>query len=319
MEKRCIVTIAVGKVYYLKLAENLLRSFILWNQQNDLHFLLVTDNTDYFSQYTGLPKIHIKVISLDESDRSFTSKFKLFEHVIAEENIFIDADCLVYKQLDFVFDVFKGKNFSAIGSNISTGNFFCDVKTMMEKFSIPAMPKFVGCIYYFKNNPIAQSVFQKASEFKNDYDALGFVRLAGKENEEPLLAVAMALNNETLVPNDGTIKCDLMYYKKVRSNVLRGYTFATAPVLEITGGEAIPSEANPAILHFNDAFTDHYQYKAEVFRLDHAAYNRTVLEFLVRILFTIPNTSKLAAKNILRPLYHYIWGYRDVRKNKRRN
>ena len=315
--KRCVVTIAVGKIYYLKLAENLLRSFLLWNQNNDIHFLLITDNTDFFTAYKDLPKVHLKLISLEEGDKSFTSKFKMFEHIIADENIFIDCDCLIYKDFDNVFNAFKGKNFSAIGNNISTGHFFCDVETMMKKFNMPAMPKFVGCIYYFKNNSIAKSIFQKASELKNEYDALGFVRLAGKENEEPLIAVAMAINNEELLANDGTIKADMMYYEKVNSNVLRGYAFAKDPILEITGCETIPKEAHPAVLHFNAVFSDHFHYQKEVFRLDHASYNNNLLSFLVWSLFNTPHNSKLFIKGTLRPLYRYFWGYRDVKKGNR--
>lgn len=319
MVRRCIVSIAVGKVYYLRLAENLLRSFQIWNDKNDLHFLLVTDSSDYFEIYNNIPYIHIKVISLDESDRSFTSKFKIFEHIIAEENIFIDADCLIYRELDGIFDLFKGKNFSAIGNNITEGNFFGDVKAMMKKFDLNGMPKFVGSVYFFRNNSIAKRIFEKASELKSNYDALDFVRLAGKENEEPLLAVAMAMNKETLVPNDGTAKCDLMYYKNITSNILRGIAFAENPILAITCGEEIPKVAHPAILHFNDVFTEHYYYQSELFRLDHSNYNKTILELLVLILFTIPGKSMQSAKKILRPIYRFIWGYRNVRKRNRRN
>jgi len=311
------VTIAVGKDYYLKLAENLLRSFHLWNWENDIQFLLVTDNAAFFAEYEDLPKINIKNISLDAADKSFTSKFKLFDNITADENIFVDCDCLIYKDLSFAFDLFKGKNFSAIGNTITSGNFFGDVKTMLEKFDIPAMPKFVGCLYYFKNNEVAKSIFNKASELKKEYDNLGFLRLMGKENEEPLLAVSMAIHKETLVPNNGEVKVDMMYYEKVRSNVLNGYVKATGPITEITGCEHIPDEASPAILHFNDVFADEYLYQSDLYRLDHAGYKGPMLESMVWLRYTAPEQFKRSVKSVLRPAYRYFLGHRKVRVSKR--
>ena len=138
---RSVITIAVGTPYYLKLAENLLNSFLIWNNGNDINFLLITDNTGFFDKYNGNPNIHIKQIELDETDKSFTSKFKLFEQAIAAENLFIDCDCLIYKDVSYVFEAFKGESFSAIGNDIVDGEFFCDVKKTLDHFKITAMPK----------------------------------------------------------------------------------------------------------------------------------------------------------------------------------
>ena len=64
------VTIAVGKEYYLNLAKNLLRSFLLWNNENEIHFLLLTDNREYFNQFFAEPKVTIKNICLREQEKS---------------------------------------------------------------------------------------------------------------------------------------------------------------------------------------------------------------------------------------------------------
>ena len=228
---KCVITIAVGKPYYLELAENLLRSFLLWNAENDICFLLLTDAPGYYKKYVNESKVIIEQIHLSESDKSFTSKFKLFDHAIAEENLFVDCDCIIYRDISFVFEAFAGRNFAAIGNAISEGDFFCKVDETIKQFGLSSMPKFVGCIYYFKKNKIVEEIFRKAIEFKNDYDGLGFVRLNGKENEEPLLSVAMALNGESAIPNDGTIKADMMYYGKLSSNILSGYARLTEPVI----------------------------------------------------------------------------------------
>lgn len=311
--ERCVLTIAVGKTYYYKLAENLLKSFLLWN--NNISFLILTDSKTFFKNYERLSGVIIKVIELPETDRSFTSKFSLFDHSFTEENLFIDCDCLVYKNLDFIFDLFKDKNFSAIGNNISGGEFFCNVSSMLNRFNLPAMPKFVGSLYYFKKNTIAEKIFENARELKNNYDGLGFVRLRNKENEEPLFAVAMAIAGQSLQPNNKDIKTDLMYYQRIRSNVLKGRVSADGALKEMTGGEQIPDIATPAILHFNGPYSDSYVYKSEVYRLHNS--HLKALETRIYLGFYLPHVVDKALKDIFRPLYRSIWGYRPVRNSNR--
>ena len=313
---RCVITIAVGKPYFLKLAENMLRSFILWNSRTDMHFLLLTDNTAYFSKYRN-DKIHIRELQLLESEKSFTAKFKLFEHVFAAENLFVDCDCLFYKDIDFIFDAFARHNFSTIGNEVRAGDFFCEVDQMVKKFDIAGMPKFVGCLYYFKNNAAAKEVFEKAIALKDDYDQLGFIRLNGKENEEPLFSVAMAVNGESPIPNNGEIKADMMYYKNIRSNVLNGRAKLWGSNTSITNGEHIPDAAQPAIVHFNGLFTYDYPYLAEIFRLSHAGNNRTIILLMSQLYYTIPDKSKRILKFVLRPAYRLLFGYRKIAINVR--
>jgi hypothetical protein len=315
--KRSVVTIAVGNAYYLKIAANLLQSFLLWNKENDVNFLLLTDNATFYDQYKNLTKVTIRQILLAESEKSFTSKFNLFEHAIADENLFIDCDCLIYKNLDFVFEEFGDKNFSAVGNNIASGEFFCNVKKTLSQFKIDSMPKFVGSIYYFKNNAQSQRVFENALQLKKKYDELGFVRLRDKENEEPLFAVAMQMAGEKLLLNTGNIKADLMYYKKVSSNILKGQAQVSDPITTITGGEAIPDNAMPAILHFNASFSEGNLYKSEAIRLKYSHLNIPMLNTCIFIFVNIPYVTVTTAKNYLRPLYHAIWGYRKIKTSNR--
>ena len=314
---RSVITIAVGTTYYLKLAENLLKSFLLWNTGNEIHFLLVTDNTKFFDKYNDNSKVSIQQIDLIETDKSFTSKFKLFELAIAADNLFIDCDCLIYKDISYIFEAFKGCSFSAIGNDIVDGEFFCDVKKTLKYFNLNAMPKFVGSVYYFKNDLKAERIFKAAEELKNSYDELGFIRLRDKENEEPLFAVALGIAGEALLPNNGTVKADLMYYKKIVCNVLSGKAMVSRPILEIAGGEMIPDKAFPAILHFNGSFSEGYDYKSESFRLRYNTYNIYLLNALSFINFKVSYTIKRGIKNCFRMAYRFIWGYRKIEKSNR--
>jgi hypothetical protein len=314
---RSVITIAVGKPYYLNLAENLLKSFLLWNSNNEIQFLLLTDNARFFNKYNANSKVSIQQINLSETDKSFTSKFKLFELAIASDNLFIDCDCLIYKDISYIFEAFKRSSFSAVGNDIADGDFFCNVKNALDYFNLRAMPKFVGSVYYFKKDFKAKRIFKTAEELKKRYDELGFVRLRGKENEEPLFAVALAMEGETLLPNKGTIKADMMYYKKIACNVLNGKAIVSKPILDIAGGEMIPDNACPAILHFNGSFSEGYHYKSESFRLRYNSYNVHAVNALSFINFKVSDTIKSGFKNCFRPVYRFIWGYRKIGKSNR--
>lgn len=313
----CVTTIAVGNRYYYNLAENLLRSFLLWNSHNDIEFLLLTDNSNHFAAYKHLPSIRINVIDLAENDKSFTSKFLLYKHAIAFENLFIDCDCLIYKDLTTIFEEFKSYSFSAIGNSITRGDFFCNVKSTLSKFNLNALPKFVGSVYYFKKDTIAEKIFNCAADLKANYDSLGFVRLRNKENEEPLFAVAMALNNEHLLNNNGFVKADLMYYKIIHANILAGLAITKDPIRDITGGENIPVTAKPAILHFNGAATDMPLYRSEVFRLNHLKANKNIISLKAWMYYQLPYSLKQLIKNMFRPIYHIVFGSRSIKQNQR--
>jgi hypothetical protein len=309
---RAVITIATGKPYYSQLAENLLKSFILWNKGNGINFLLLCDDPTYFKQYQNLAGIHIKQINVPEDYKSFTAKFLLFEHAFANENLFIDCDCLVYKSLKTAFDKFYGKSFSAIGNTITTGEFFCDVSSTMQKFGLKYIPKFVGSVYYFKKNNVSSEIFKAAADLKEKYDELGFIRLRNKENEEPLFAVAMSQYKEELLANDGAIKADMMYYKTITANILKGKATLTDPIFEITGGETIPRISYPAIVHFNGSFADGYHYQVECIRLSHTKVNRHLLEVRILLFHTLPEKVIRTAKNILRPTVNFLIGHRKI-------
>lgn len=311
MKNRSVVTVAVGKTYYLKLATNLIKSFLFWHKKSDLHFLILTDNESYFQQFNKEAQITIKNLSVSESEKSFTSKFLLINNTIANENLFIDCDCLIYKTLDEVFDKMSIYDFTTIGKNLKTGEFFCNIPKIISHFDIDSLPTFVGSVYYFKNNDTAKRIFKKASELKVLYDELGFVRLRGKENEEPLFAVAMALNLQYPIPDDLSIKADLMHYAYWKTNVLKGkvdlYKKENNFLINI----------KPAIVHFNDKFSEEYPYLIDQLRLSNSNSNQILKNIIGFFRYRLPLQSLHLLKSVLRPIYHKVLGPSKIKKNKR--
>jgi len=313
MIKKAVVTIAVGRIYYLQLAKNLIKSFLIWNGASAIKLLVLTDNTTYFEEFRNNPKVIVKLLALEESQKSFTSKFLLIDHIVAEENLFIDCDCLIYKPLDSIFDTMSAYDFTAIGEERTSGDFFCDIKEMINKFNVIAMPVFVGSVYYFKNNHISKSVFAKALELKERYDELDFIRLRGKENEEPLFALSMALYNQHPIPDNETIKADRMFYDTSKTNVLKGKT----KLKRVNQADQSTIVCEPAIVHFNDSYSESANYLMEEARLKIAGRNSTLAEIDIMFRYYFKERATSIFKFVFRPIYHLLLGPSKVHSNKR--
>lgn len=307
-----VVTIAVGKTYYLNLAKNLLRSFLLWNKGNGIHFLLVTDNSNYFNSFQNEQNVTVKQISLSETEKSFTSKFLLFDHVVADANLFIDCDCIIYGNLLPIFEQFKHQDFSVVGENITEGDFFGNVASIIQNFKLSYLPYFVGSIYYFKKNEVSRSIFEMAKALKNNYDQLGFIRLRGKENEEPLFAVAMAHYQQQPIMDDGTVKADAMFFDRFDCNVQKGRAILrkNEPV-----SRQLPY-AKPTIVHYNDRYTELEVYLSEQYRLD-SKLPAMLRDWTVAVKYLLPAFLINNAKKMFRPLYHQFFGPSKIKTIKR--
>ncbi|MCB9283021.1 MAG: hypothetical protein H6563_03020 [Lewinellaceae bacterium] len=313
-----MLTIATGKPYYIQLGINLARSFLLWNKGNEIGFEFVTDNRALIPSDLK-PNIDIIDIPPGEFGEGFETKLYMDHFTQSRNTLFIDADCLIYRDLTDVFDRLKGNAVTAIGEDRTRGDFFGDIELLTKKLGLNYMPQFVGGIYYFELGEIAKKVFEYARGLKPRYDELELVRLRGKENEEPLIALGMAKYDQHAFPEDGSIKADRMFFHQMQSNVLSGR------VRFWNNGEApkqayfqIP-ESRPAIGHFNASFSENYEYLSEEVRLNITARKipQPFIEAYVFILFYFPGKVREILKKQLRPLYHALFGVRKVKTTKR--
>lgn len=315
---KSVLTIATGKKYFIDLACNLIRSFLLWNEQTDIAFWLVTDRKELVPPKLA-KKINTLEIQENQYGKGFETKLYLDRFAQTDQTLFIDADCLIYGDLTNVFDIFKGRFVSAIGDHIIEGDFFCDVTKMINQLELSYMPRFVGGVYYLEKSPITEKVFDFARSLKPRYDELGFIRLRGVENEEPLIALGMAKYNQKVVPEDGSIKADRMFFKYCRTNILSGKAIFWN---EDTYPEKVYfkiKQANPLIGHFNASFAENYEYSSENHRLKLRSLGLpTVLSNLYTDIFILfPGKLQAIFKEALRPVYRIFFGFRSVKKSKR--
>ncbi len=310
-----VVTVAVGNPYYKQLTKNLYYSFLKWNELNGITFQIITDDLPAFDDLKKEPKVSLSYIN-DGTLEGFTSKFSLNDYANGEKNLFIDCDCLIYKDLTKVFKLFENTNFGAIGTMQNEGDFFCDIYQITSKFKIDHLPVFVGSVYYFQKNIITKNVFDKAVELKQSYDQLGFKRLRGKENEEPLFATAMSLLGEKPIFNT-KIKADAMFYKTISANVLKGTNKLILEEKNINNIYANGDESNIAIIHFNDAYSDKWLYKLEAFRLKNKTSYSLPHEVFGLLTIKLPEQFKNTVKKLIRPIFNKLFGYRKIKETKR--
>ncbi|MFI5140668.1 MAG: hypothetical protein ACHQIM_22815, partial [Sphingobacteriales bacterium] len=160
---RYILTIGTGKKLFVDLAVNLARSFLYWNTGNGIIFQLVTDQPDLVPADL-YRKIQVITIKPGELGLGFSTKLHLDKLVSEGQTLFIDSDCLIYGDLNPVFEKFKGHDVSVVGDYIATGDWFGNVDAVCKKFDVSHLPKFNGGIYYLEKGDMASKVYQMARQ-----------------------------------------------------------------------------------------------------------------------------------------------------------
>lgn len=110
---RGFVTIATGREEYYILAHNLLMSY-RFHSRSQVPFAVICDKeNEYTADFD-------KVVLMDNPKYSVFDKLRLPELAPYDETIFIEADCLVYADLNGMWNLFKdGPDFGGLGIPLS--------------------------------------------------------------------------------------------------------------------------------------------------------------------------------------------------------
>ena len=108
--------------------------------------------------------------------------------------LFLDSDCICYGDISRVFDAFAGREFVTLGIPLTSCHWFDDAGRTMGSLGVSQFPFFCGDFYLFQKTTLARTVFQTARNLAKRYDSLGINRIGRLVNDEPLFALAMALN-----------------------------------------------------------------------------------------------------------------------------
>lgn len=304
------------------MAANLTRSFFLWHKDGGIAFQLVTD-----LPLNNIPddireKIHIIQVQPGELGEGFLSKLQLDKLAGDGQTLFIDSDCLVYKNLETVFERFKGHTVSVTGNYISTGEWFGNVQDICNRFNVPHLPKFNGGIYYLENGPAAAKVYETARELEKRYDEIGFTRLRNRPNDEVLMALSMQLHQQHPIPDDGTILAEFVNFQSgVKSDLLNG----VAELYNKPGHSMYQpgwhlKVARPAIVHYLGYHNQKTPYITEELLLRYLFENKYPVWMAKLLAFTqktLPYQITTYLKSAFRPAYRALFGVRKVERSER--
>lgn len=192
------LTIATGNEEYYKIASNLLRSYHMFCK-TPLPFAILADKKNRYTE-----RFDDVIIFPEGATNSYLDKLILGEHLPYDVNIFIDADCLAYGDLNQLFDYFeKADEFSCFGRvlplNDKTGWFeYENLGSLKEKVSY--VVGLHGGIYYMRKGDICRKIFEDARSFIPDYAQFKFKGKFDTPGDEPLVALSMAVNGCRPIP-----------------------------------------------------------------------------------------------------------------------
>lgn len=187
---RGFVTIATGSRHYYAIAANLLASYRLF-AKDPLPFALICDRNN---EYTDL---FDDVVLLENPKRSYLDKLALPEYAPYDETIFIDADCLAYRDLNDFWDLFRDSgDFTAFGVSYPTTYEYAwfkqgDVGEYGQ--ALDFIPDFIGGVYYIRKTEKLREFDETCSSILARYSDFVF-RQFSKPADEPIFALAMAIH-----------------------------------------------------------------------------------------------------------------------------
>lgn len=197
-QSKGFITVATGKEEYYQLAENLLRSYHLFCK-SPLPFAVLADqenvHTDKFDDVILFP---------NGASNSYLDKLSLGEYLPYDINLFIDADCLAYGDLNQLFEYFESADdFSCFGRVLplddKTGWFEYENLGELQK-KVSYVVGLHGGIYYMRKGETSRRIFDDAKAFVPDYPKFKFKGRFNTPGDEPLVALSMAVNGCRPIP-----------------------------------------------------------------------------------------------------------------------
>ena len=192
------ITIATGREDYYRLAVNLLHSYRL-RSSSPLPFAILADRENEYTREFD------RFCLLRSPSFSYLDKLSLAEYLPYDINIFIDADCLAYGDLNSLFTVFEeADDVSCFGRVLPlddhTGWFEYDSLSSRLQERVSYVVGLHGGIYYLRRTGISANVFAEAVTLAEDYNSFAFKGRFLTPGDEPLVALSMALNGCRPVP-----------------------------------------------------------------------------------------------------------------------
>ena len=206
-QQRGFVTLASGNIKYYKFAYYLLLSYRLKNDKYP--FAIICDREN---EYTAA---FDDVVVLDDLKSNYLDKFRILTDSPYEESIFIEPDCLIYRNIDHFFDILsKEYDFTSFGWNDVEGTCFNCTEKMVPEFGekIRTTPMFCPGYLFIRKSEVCQNIYNDVLRIADWLMKYGVqdcpeLLLGGKLRDDPLFFLAMRLNDCECVAKPSVGKC----------------------------------------------------------------------------------------------------------------
>lgn len=261
-----IITFAYGKPKFIDMAKTLARSLRLHSP--NLPCAIVTDCQDD----PELNELFDYLIPF-QPGYGGNMKQKLYLDVYSpfQKSLYIDSDSIIVRDINFIFDTFQDRSFSLPGSRYLTFGeqdpYMKDLDFILNHFGLTKLPKFNGGLYYFDKSETTQSIFETARNILANWEELGFNVWRGDGPcDEPIVAIAMTLHNQTMFSDSGSMmRTPLGIRGSLDVDVINSKcTFQK-------NGQIV----SPAIVHFAGDWLKHPVYAREALKLQNLSQNPT--------------------------------------------
>lgn len=194
------ITVATGKEQYYEIARNLLLSYRFATKE-PLPFAILCEEENEYTKEFDIVKVYPK------ATRSYLDKLEMFDLLPFDINIFIDADCLCFSDINRLFDIFENADdFCCYGRVLplddKTGWFeYENLNEDLQK-QIDYVVGLHGGIYYIRKTEKSKKVFEDAKAFCQNYSDYKFKGKFETPGDEPVIALSLAVNGCKPIPHD---------------------------------------------------------------------------------------------------------------------
>lgn len=255
------ITVATGSERYYRMAYNLLRSYRM-NCESPMRFAIITDQKNqYTTEFDD-------VIILEHATKSWMDKMALLTSCPYDENIFIDADCLVYHDINFFWDLFSSADdFSCFGKILpmdSTEGWY--TRQAEQVYPIKSIIHLHGTAYFIRKSPIIEEMNMLCMDIIEKYHQIKFRDFNDRLADEPIFALAMGILGLRPIPRKQEYYCFVPYAIKMKSDYLsRTINYRNPGENECTWCH---------LLHWGNVNTGKAAYRTEVDKMNYLLSSR---------------------------------------------
>ena len=294
---RGFVTIATGKDRYFKLARNLLASYRLFAKgPGAAPFAIICDREN------DVTACFDDVIILDDAACSYMDKVRLPELSPYDETIFVDADCLAYRDLNDWWGLFAdATDFSCFGyvkpADAQDGWFR---KEDVGEYSsrVDYCLEFQGGVYFMRKGEALDRFYETAKHVHEHYGEYRF-RFFVNPADETIFSLAMVVNGMRPVENHREALCWFPMVSSYHTDIEHGS-------LSYTDKAEVPQVRyeNCYLIHFGTPATREPMYNREGYKARRLSEGKALVDRNVRLVTALSFTSfavSNAPQFILRP------------------